>query len=53
MAANVPQPLPPEQPSPEPDDVIAGILEDAAKIDLPAPTAAAWIDRWQAPGGGE
>jgi hypothetical protein len=47
------QPSPPEQPSPEADDVVAGHLEEAARVDPPAPTAAAWVDRWRAPGGGE
>ncbi|MBI5477659.1 MAG: hypothetical protein HY906_02315 [Deltaproteobacteria bacterium] len=47
------QPVPPEQPEPEAGDVVAGILEDAARVDPPAPTAAAWVDRWRAPGGGE
>jgi hypothetical protein len=47
------QAQPIEEPAPQTDEVIAGILEDAARVDPPAPTAAAWVDRWRAPGGGE
>ncbi len=49
----VTRPVSPEQPEPREDEVVAGIVEDAAKVDPPAPTAAAWVDRWRAPGGGE
>ncbi len=51
--APVKQPVLPEQPEPADDEVVAGIVEDAARVDPPAPTAAAWVDRWRAPGGGE
>jgi hypothetical protein len=47
------QPQPAEEPAPRTDEVIAGIVEDAARVDPPAPTAAAWVDQWRAPGGGE
>ena len=48
-----PQPQPEEQPAPESDEVIAGNVDEAARVDPPAPTAAAWVDGWKAPGGGE
>ena len=47
------QQQPEEQPATELDEVIAGIVDDASRVDPPAPTAAAWVDRWRAPGGGE
>jgi hypothetical protein len=53
MVMTVPQSTPVEQPDPDTDDVVAGILEDAAAVDAPAPTPEAWIEQWRAPGGGE
>lgn len=53
MLAIVPPSLPAEQPVSDPDDVVAGIVEDAAAVDPSAPSTEAWIEQWRAPGGGE